>query len=237
MLFKQMNFTQRLLLGLLATNVLLAALIGMAQTPQLVVIPEMPQGVAAVVMVAEEIPAESEHSSPQPEKSQGTRHDSPSPNYCLTLGPWDESGPSEQLQKQLAQDSDLKLAPRKKVETEILGYWVTIPSKGTEQQALAIKSKLERAGYDDLWVINAGPRAHSISLGYYVQREPAERIRSSLAQKGFKAVIEPKERERTRYWLDIQEQGAEPRRLRKLAGQQTGGGAHPVTVCKAESAG
>ncbi|MBT3042723.1 MAG: hypothetical protein KME67_07695 [Candidatus Thiodiazotropha sp. (ex Codakia orbicularis)] len=101
----------------------------------------------------------------------------------------------------------LGLKPELQSETsnEQAGVWVLIPPQATRREAIEISNRLERDGVSDLWRFTSGELVHAISLGLFRNEERAEARKNEIIDLGYEAIIKPRYRQKTKYWLYFQE--------------------------------
>lgn len=100
----------------------------------------------------------------------------------------------------------LGLKPDLQSETrnEQAGVWVLIPPQPSRHKAIEIASRLEKEGIADLWRFTSGELVHAISLGLFRDGERAEARRKEITDMGYEAIIKPRYRQKTNYWLHYQ---------------------------------
>lgn len=117
-------------------------------------------------------------------------------------------GPLETLE--LAQQAYQRLAARN-VKSEIVekdtlisvDYWVIIPPRPSERQALRLLKQLQLADIDS-YVVTQGDYANAISLGLFTVQSSAHRIKNKMVNAGFDAIIQEIPRRQIRYWLEAE---------------------------------
>ncbi|MCU7893113.1 MAG: hypothetical protein KZQ78_16605 [Candidatus Thiodiazotropha sp. (ex Ustalcina ferruginea)] len=100
----------------------------------------------------------------------------------------------------------LGLKPDLQSETrnEQAGVWVLIPPQLSRHKAIEIANRLEKDGIADLWRFTSGELVHAISLGLFRDGERAEARRKEITEMGYEAIIKPRYRQKTNYWLHYQ---------------------------------
>ncbi|MBW9272385.1 MAG: hypothetical protein K1563_01730 [Candidatus Thiodiazotropha sp. (ex. Lucinisca nassula)] len=157
------------------------------------------------VPIAEaEIPAEPEFDMPE---SENTVAETPAPEVipvCRTIGYLESRSDAEIVSVSLRV---LGLKPELQSETsnEQAGVWVLIPPQATRREAIEISNRLERDGVSDLWRFTSGELVHAISLGLFRSEERAEARKNEIIDLGYEAIIKPRYRQKTKYWLYFQE--------------------------------
>ncbi|MCU7929394.1 MAG: hypothetical protein KZQ90_01225 [Candidatus Thiodiazotropha sp. (ex Codakia rugifera)] len=101
----------------------------------------------------------------------------------------------------------LGLKPDLQSETrnEQAGVWVLIPPQPSRRKAIEIANRLEKDGIADLWRFTSGELVHAISLGLFRDGERAEARRKEITELGYEAIIKPRYRQKTNYWLHYQD--------------------------------
>ncbi|MEW8170179.1 MAG: hypothetical protein AB2763_09535 [Candidatus Thiodiazotropha endolucinida] len=157
------------------------------------------------VPIAEaETPAEPEFDMPESENAVA---EIPAPDVipvCRTIGYLESRSDAEIISVSLRA---LGLKPELQSETsnEQAGVWVLIPPQATRREAIEISNRLERDGVSDLWRFTSGELVHAISLGLFRNKERAEARKNEIIDLGYEAIIKPRYRQKTKYWLYFQE--------------------------------
>ncbi|MEW8660100.1 MAG: hypothetical protein AB2603_17435 [Candidatus Thiodiazotropha endolucinida] len=157
------------------------------------------------VPIAEaETPAEPEIEMPESESAVA---EIPAPEVipvCRTIGYLESRSDAEIVSVSLRA---LGLKPELQSETsnEQAGVWVLIPPQATRREAIEISNRLERDGVSDLWRFTSGELVHAISLGLFRNEERAEARKNEIIDLGYEAIIKPRYRQKTKYWLYFQE--------------------------------
>ncbi|MEW8040574.1 MAG: hypothetical protein AB2739_16405 [Candidatus Thiodiazotropha endolucinida] len=157
------------------------------------------------VPIAEaETPAEPEFDMPESENAVA---EIPAPDVipvCRSIGYLESRSDAEIISVSLRA---LGLKPELQSETsnEQAGVWVLIPPQATRREAIEISNRLERDGVSDLWRFTSGELVHAISLGLFRNEERAEARKNEIIDLGYEAIIKPRYRQKTKYWLYFQE--------------------------------
>lgn len=85
---------------------------------------------------------------------------------------------------------------------ESRGFTVFLPAPPTRDEALKLARQLTAKGVRDFYVVTAGERQNTISLGLFHDRPNADKRRDQLAQLGFAPTVEERSDTSTQYWLD-----------------------------------
>ena len=83
------------------------------------------------------------------------------------------------------------------------GYWVYLPAQGTRDAALATARELSGKGLRDYYVVAAGERENTISLGLFRELSNAEQRHAQVRAMGFDAQLQPRSDEIPHYWIDL----------------------------------
>lgn len=127
---------------------------------------------------------------------------------CFTLGPFHSVADLDNLWVRLEEVST-HISER---QTEALvekGYWVYMPPYPSLLEANEVLLSLQALGLEDIAIIYEGEWKNSISLGYFMRQENAQRRKKALEERGFKPMMRIQRQSEPRYWLDYeQEPGA-----------------------------
>ena len=83
------------------------------------------------------------------------------------------------------------------------GYWVYLPAQGTRDAALAAARELSGKGLRDYYVVTAGERENTISLGLFREMTNAQQRHAQVRAMGFDAQLQPRSDEIPHYWIDL----------------------------------
>ncbi|MEZ5544083.1 MAG: SPOR domain-containing protein [Lysobacteraceae bacterium] len=83
------------------------------------------------------------------------------------------------------------------------GYWVFLPAQGSRDKALSIARELSAKGLRDYYVVTAGERENTISLGLFRDLSNAEQRHEQVRQAGFAPQLQPREDEIPAWWIDL----------------------------------
>ena len=122
---------------------------------------------------------------------------------CYTLGPFDEDRQSDvdrRLRERLA-----NVQQRQITEQEQYGYQVFIPSLPSLVRARRVAAQLKQQGFTDYFIMTGDTHPNGISLGLFREKRYASRHLDAVRGKGFDAVMEPRYRERVRYWFNYRD--------------------------------
>lgn len=122
-----------------------------------------------------------------------------SPNHCLGVGPFEKPGTASQVMAQLTSSNAGNTASitSEKVPRD---FWLYVPAQKDDSATHAALALLRRASVEGV-VMTKGNRANAISIGTYNLKIAAEKTREKLKRVGVDAVIEPRFKKNTQYWI------------------------------------
>jgi hypothetical protein len=166
------------------------------------------------IVAAEQLRLVHEEQEPllQPRKNttvsqQAKTVSTPPPNQklCYTLGPFKSEKQAQEVVLKAKQD-DLRMSTRASTEQEYLGMMVYIEGHENRQEAIDTAESLAGKGIRDYMIVNEIDKSNVLSLGVYGLKKNADRRADRLKQLGYSALLEPRYRDRTIYWLDYNQQ-------------------------------
>lgn len=83
------------------------------------------------------------------------------------------------------------------------GYWVYLPAQGSREAALATARELSARGLQDYYVVTAGDRENTLSLGLFREQSNARQRLADVQALGFNAEMSERNEEVPNYWIDI----------------------------------
>ncbi|MCO5095057.1 SPOR domain-containing protein [Denitratimonas tolerans] len=83
------------------------------------------------------------------------------------------------------------------------GYWVYLPAQGSRDAALATARELSAKGLRDYYVVAAGERENTISLGLFREMNNARQRHEQVRALGFDAQLQTRSDEIPNYWIDL----------------------------------
>lgn len=83
--------------------------------------------------------------------------------------------------------------------------WVYIPPFANREEAMPVLRSLQIKGIDSFLVVDEGEYQFSISLGFFGNKESAEKIKRERIAQGYDARVTDRVRKRAAYWLSIYE--------------------------------
>ena len=126
---------------------------------------------------------------------------------CGMLGPFDDVITARQFRYRL---STVDIAATIKKETVPIDpvYWVYLEPLASRKEALSVLRKLQNAKIDS-YIITEGELANGLSLGFFRQKESAEKIMRKRIDDGFEAKLLLKDRSRDLIWVVLEPQEME----------------------------
>lgn len=120
---------------------------------------------------------------------------------CYSAGPFTSEALIQKTQEQI-NPMVLKSSIRKITASQEAGYWVYLPAQKNRAAALKKGRELAAAYVKDYYVVTAGDRENTISLGLYREPFNADNRIAKLARKGFNAKKEIRIERWPEFWLD-----------------------------------
>ena len=190
-------FIRLLLLLLLALNLGVAGWIAFGDHA-----PRQPSatapGVPELRLLSEQGDSEDAQSA---EMSQAPQRAVTGSDQCFSLGPF----PTE-ADVRVALDA---LTPhvagiqyRQEQATASRGWWVYLPALPDRDEALKVARQLSDKGVRDYYVVTAGDRQNTISLGLFHEPANAQRRHDAIEALGFKPVMHERTEELPLYFVD-----------------------------------
>jgi hypothetical protein len=124
---------------------------------------------------------------------------------CFTLGPFHSAADWDDVHQRL-QKVATRISER---QTEALvekGYWVYMPPYPSLLEANQALLSLQALGLKDVAIMYDGEWKNSISLGYFMRQENAQRRKKSLEDRGFKPMMRIQRQAEPRFWLDYEQE-------------------------------
>lgn len=134
--------------------------------------------------------------------SEARKHAVQAGSRCLSIGPFDtQSDTRDAVRALTAHVADIQY--RQEQTTQSSGWWVYLPPLSSRDQALAMARKLSAKGVSDYYVVTAGDRQNTISLGLFHDPDNARRRQQKLIDLGFKPELKERTETLPEYWVDI----------------------------------
>lgn len=121
---------------------------------------------------------------------------------CLRIGPFDTRTGMQKAFSALSPHVPQIQFQRDQV-TRPTGWWVYLPAFPTQGQALKAARTLANDGLQDYYVITAGDRQNTVSLGLFHKPADARRRFARIVKLGFQPKLTRREETLPEYWIDI----------------------------------
>lgn len=185
---------------LLALNIAAALWLWLAPRPAASTPAATDPGVAALTLLGESLAKLEEDAA---ELSAAPEPIAPAADAaCIEIGPFQTQSDLRQAEEALAAIGQ-PLATREAVERRFRGYWVYLPASASRDRALVTARELAAAGVRDYYVVTAGDRENTISLGLFRDRDNAERRQNEMRANGYEADMSERVEEQRVYWLTL----------------------------------
>jgi len=140
--------------------------------------------------------------------------DSSDLRVCYTIGPITDKSRAIEISGRYS-GNQAWTALKSSLEKQYLGVMVYIAGHETRGAAITTANKLSARGVRDHIIVNQPERPNLLSLGVFGLKKNADRLKVRVARLGFPVETESRYRERTIYWLYI-EQSSETELLQLL---------------------
>lgn len=190
-------FLRLLLLLLVALNLGVAGwlLLGDSSTPMP---PRTDPGVPELHLLSEQGGTPEARSA---ELSQAPRKAPGAGDQCFALGPFATEADVRQVLDALSPHvSGIQF--RRDQATKSRGWWVYLPALSSRDQALETARRLSDMGVRDYYVVTAGDRENTISLGLFRNPDNARRRRQTIAALGFEPVMHERTEQVLQFFVD-----------------------------------
>lgn len=186
---------------LLALNIAAALWLWLAPPPARSAPPAADPGVALLTLLGESLAELDDDvaelaTAPEPPVEPATDA------ACIEIGPFQTQSDLRQAETALAAIGR-PLGHREAVERRFRGYWVYLPASASRDRALVTARELAAAGIRDYYVVTAGDRENTISLGLFRDRANAERRQGEMQTRGYQAEMNERVEEQRVYWLTL----------------------------------
>jgi hypothetical protein len=119
---------------------------------------------------------------------------------CASLGPFADAAAATAVQTALG-TRQLQGNGRQGVGNELEGYWVRIESLPDLVARARAVGRLERAGVHGVLPLSD---PEQLSAGVFADQAAADKRAALVRSAGYKAVVEPRNRAVTQFWIDVQ---------------------------------
>ncbi len=120
---------------------------------------------------------------------------------CYSLGPYSTRSEARRALGVIRNDVE-RARIRQSEAMQTLGYWIYLPAVSTRAEALAQARQLSELGVRDYYVVTAGERMNTVSLGLFNVKENATRRLENMKQLGFDARMTIRKEKRPVYFVD-----------------------------------
>lgn len=220
-------FVRALFLLLLALNIAAGLWLWLAPSAAVPVLPRTDPGVAALTLLGEQLASLGDDAAelaaaPEPLPDAVAAADAeavgsgapvtiaaavaPVPTTCIEIGPIQTQAELRQAETALAAIGR-PLSARESTERRFRGYWVYLPATASRAEALDTARALADAGVRDYYVVTAGDRENTISLGLFRDRDNAERRQAEMRSQGYRVELSERVEEQHVYWLGLAHPG------------------------------
>lgn len=198
---------------LLALNIAAALWLWLAPAPERQRLATADPGVAVLTLLGESLASLDDASAElatapeplaEPVSPQPAPAAAPGLSICIEIGPFQTQSALRQAEADLAALGQ-PLGNREAVERSFRGYWVYLPAFASRDRALVTARELAAAGVRDYYVVTAGDRENTISLGLFRDRANAERRQGEMRSRGYPAELSERVEEQRIYWLALRQ--------------------------------
>lgn len=186
---------------LVALNIGAALWLWLAPSPVRSAQPAADPGVAALTLLGESL-ARLESDAAEMAAAPEPLATAVAGGSCVEIGPFQTQSDLRQAETALAAVGR-PLAAREAVERRFRGFWVYLPAQASRDRALVTARELAAAGVRDYYVVTAGDRENTISLGLFRDRANAERRQEEMRGRGYQADMSERVEEQRVFWLGL----------------------------------
>ena len=133
---------------------------------------------------------------------------------CFTIGPITDRARAIEISGRYS-GNEAWVALKSSLEKQYLGVMVYIGGHKNRGAAITTANKLSAKGIRDHIIVNHPDEENVLSLGVFGLKKNADRLKGRVTRMGFSAESEARYRERTIYWLYV-EQSSETELLQLL---------------------
>ncbi len=183
--------------------------------PQLEKLPDIDPTINRLVLLSEQEKAQGISGANAVVNAEGLDTDQ---LVCFSLGPFPSKADVRKVVGALAKDVE-RVRQREEKATQNRGYWVYLSAVETRERALEIARELSALAVRDYYVVTAGDRENTVSLGLFRQRDNAIRRRANIQALGFDAQLTIRQEKLPVYYLDYARAlGSQPEWENAIAG-------------------
>lgn len=121
---------------------------------------------------------------------------------CLSIGPFDTQADTRAAVDALTPHVS-RVQYRQTQTTQSSGWWVYLPAFPTRDGAIQAARTLSSKGVHDYYVVTAGDRQNTVSLGLFHDPDNARRRRDQVAALGFHPQMAERTETLPQYWVDV----------------------------------
>ena len=154
---------------------------------------------------------------------------------CYTIGPITDKARAIEISGRYS-GNQAETALKSSLDKQYLGVMVFVAGHKTRGAAITTANKLSAKGIRDHIIVNHPQQPHLLSLGVFGLKKNADRLKSRVVRMGFPAESEARYRERTIFWLYV-EQSSETELLHLLVDDEFDSGISQIpTQCLPDQA-
>jgi hypothetical protein len=154
---------------------------------------------------------------------------------CYTIGPITDKARAIEISGRYS-GNQADTALKSSLEKQYLGVMVFVGGHKTRGAAITTANKLSARGIRDHIIVNHPEQPHLLSLGVFGLKKNADRLKTRVVKLGFPAKSEARYRERTIFWLYV-EQSSETELLHLLVDDEFDSGISQIpTQCLPDQA-
>ncbi len=196
--------TRSLIAILLVMNLVVAAWLWLRPMPQAALdAPALPSSAPTLVLLSEE---EEQAVADGAVMAEPDGPPEPTPGLdrlaCLEIGPFLTQADLRRAMNAFTPSAE-RLQFRETRALASRGYWVYLPAQGSRDAALATARDLSAKGLRDYYVVTAGERENTISLGLFREMANARQRHEQVRALGFDAQLQTRTDEIPNYWIDL----------------------------------
>jgi hypothetical protein len=120
---------------------------------------------------------------------------------CKIVGPVLDVSIARQIMRRL-RGKNISTDVIEKEDVVSRDYWVLIPPRASEKQALRLLKQLQLSNIDS-YIVTQGDYANAISLGLFTVKASAYKIKKEMLEAGFDVSVQEILRSQKRFWLRL----------------------------------
>jgi len=125
----------------------------------------------------------------------------PSAQRCVTVGPFNDPERVDQA-ADLLKERGFKLRKRTAQSPEV-GYWVYVGDLKSDTDQSAVVRRLRQNGISDAHVMPDSDKGRRVSVGFFTERDGAERRARAVRGLGLHADIDKRTQSAAAHWVDV----------------------------------